>query len=66
MINKEALYSKVEELEKELEKQSSAYDYEKTFDEKWKDITLEVFQSTLGEPPRDRNKKKPFKANLDG
>lgn len=58
MINKEKLYEQIETLQKTLDQQTSALDYEKAFDAKWKDITKEVFQSTLGEIPKDRNKKK--------
>ena len=35
MINKEKLYEEIEFLQKVLEKQVNAYEYEKTFDEKY-------------------------------
>lgn len=58
MINKEKLFAEIELLQKSLEQQNSAYDYEKTFDQKWSAITQQVFQQSLGEVPKDRNKKK--------
>jgi hypothetical protein len=58
MINKAALYTKIEELQAILDNQDSAYDYEKAFDEKWREVSQEVFQQSLGEIPTDRNKKK--------
>ncbi len=58
MINKEKLYEEIELLQKALDQQSSAYDYEKTFDEKWKSITQQIFQESLGAAAKDRNKKK--------
>ena len=59
-------------LQKLLDSQSTAYDFEKTFDEKWQQITQEVFfrrpkgllrripsgQASLGAVPVDKNKKK--------
>lgn len=66
MIDKEKLYSKVQALQEKLDQQTTAFDYEKAFDEEWREITREVFQESLGSLPRDRNKKKRFKANLDG
>ena len=58
MIDKSSLYLKIEELQAILENQDTAYNYEKAFDEKWKEITKEVFQQSLGEVSVDRNKKK--------
>ena len=58
MIDKSALYLKIEELQTILENQDTAYNYEKSFNEKWKEITKEVFQQSLGEVSVDRNKKK--------
>lgn len=58
MINKEKLFTEIELLQKSLEQQNSAYDYEKTFDEKWRAITQQIFQESLGEVSKDRNKKK--------
>jgi hypothetical protein len=58
MINKEALQSKIEELQAILDNQESAYDYEKAFDKKWAEIGHTVFQESLGDLPKDRNKKK--------
>ena len=58
MIDREKLFEQIITLQKTLDQQSNALDYEKTFDSKWKDITKEVFQSALGEPSKDRNKKK--------
>lgn len=58
MINKEKLYEEIESLQKALDQQSSAYDYEKTFDEKWRTITQQIFQDSLGLCSKDRNKKK--------
>lgn len=57
MIDKSALYKKVEDLQKILDNQDTAYDYEKAFDEKWREISKEVFQQSLGEVSIDRNKK---------
>ena len=47
MIDKSALYLKIAELQTILENQDTAYNYEKAFDEKWKEITKEVFQQSL-------------------
>jgi hypothetical protein len=58
MIDKAALYTKIEELQSILDNQDTAYDYEKAFDEKWTQISQEVFQESLGEVSVDRNKKK--------
>ena len=58
MIDKAALYTKIEELQSILDNQDTAYDYEKAFDEKWAQISQEVFQESLGEVSVDRNKKK--------
>ena len=58
MIDKSTLYLKIAELQTILENQDTAYNYEKAFDEKWKEITKEVFQQSLGEVSVDRNKKK--------
>lgn len=58
MINKEKLYEEIESLQKDLDQQSSAYDYEKTFDEKWRALTHQIFQESLGASSKDRNKKK--------
>lgn len=58
MINKEKLYEDIELLQKALEQQRNAYDYEKTFDEKWRAITQHIFQESLGTASKDRNKKK--------
>lgn len=58
MIDKERLQAKIEELQSILDNQATAYDYEKAFDEKWQEITREVFQSSLGATPSDKNKKK--------
>ena len=43
MIDKEKLQLKIDDLQKLLDSQSTAYDFEKTFDEKWQQITQEVF-----------------------
>ncbi len=58
MINKEKLYEEIESLQKALDEQSSAFDYEKTFDDKWRAITQQIFQESLGQSSKDRNKKK--------
>lgn len=58
MINKKALQSKIEELQAILDNQESAYDYEKAFDKKWTEIGQTVFQESLGDLSKDRNKKK--------
>ena len=57
MIDKEKLQIQLDELQKLLDSQHTAYDFEKTFDEKWQEITKEVFQSTLCSIPSDKNKK---------
>lgn len=49
MIDKAALYTKIEELQFILDNQDTAYDYEKAFDEKWRKISEEVSQESLGE-----------------
>jgi len=58
MINKSALYQKIEELQSILDNQDTSYNYEKAFDEKWQEISQQVFQQSLGEVAKDRNKKK--------
>lgn len=57
MIDKSHLQLKIEELQAILDKEDTAYDYEKAFDEKWQEIGREVFQGSLGKVPSDRNKK---------
>jgi hypothetical protein len=66
MIDNEKLYTKVQALQEKLNQQTTAFDYEKAFDEEWREITREVFQESLGPLSGDRNKKKRFKVNLDG
>jgi hypothetical protein len=58
MIDKVFLQEKINELKAILDNQVTAYDYEKAFDEKWSEISREVFQQSLGEVSTDRNKKK--------
>ena len=58
MIDKERLQLQIDELQNLLDSQRTAYDFEKTFDEKWQQITKEVFQASLGAVPVDKNKKK--------
>jgi hypothetical protein len=58
MIDKTKLQAKISELQAILDKQDTAYDYEKEFDKKWTEISREVFQDSLGEASQDRNKKK--------
>ena len=43
MIDKEKLQLQIDELQNLLDSQSTAYDFKKTFDEKWQQITQEVF-----------------------
>jgi len=57
MIDKSALYLKIEELQTILDNQDTAYNYERAFDKKWKEISKDVFQQSLGEVSVDRNKK---------
>ena len=57
MIDKSALYQKIEELQTILDNQDTAYNYEGAFDKKWKEISKDVFQQSLGKVSVDRNKK---------
>lgn len=57
MIDKRSLQQKIDELQSLLEHSDTAYEYEKSFDEKWTEIGREVFQQSLGEVSQDRNKK---------
>jgi hypothetical protein len=57
MIDKAALYKQIEELQSILDNQDTAYDYEKAFDEKWTQISKEIFQQSLRKVSVDRNKK---------
>ena len=57
MIDKERLQIQIEELQSILDNQDTAYAYEKAFDEKWQELTKEVFQSSLGNLPANKNKK---------
>ena len=57
MIDKSKLYSQIEQLQSLLASQTTAYDYEKTFDEEWQKITTSVFSSSLGKVPKSKNKK---------
>jgi hypothetical protein len=66
MVNKEELYTKIQKLQEKLDQQTTSYDYEKTFDEEWQEITREVFEGSLGSLPQDRNKKKVSSVNLGG
>jgi hypothetical protein len=58
MIDRAYFLQKVEELQAILDNQATAYDYEQAFDEKWSKISQEVFQQSLGDTSKDRNKKK--------
>lgn len=48
---------KFEELKK-LEDSENLYDYEKNFDEIWRDLGKQVLNKSLGEGGKDRRKKK--------
>lgn len=39
------------------QQQTSGYDYEKSFVEMWQTLGKEVFQESIGEIPKDKNKK---------
>lgn len=39
-------------------RQSSGYEYEKTFTEMWQNLGKEIFQQSIGKIPGDRNRKK--------
>jgi hypothetical protein len=52
-----SLLSKIQEWEASQKGQTSAYDYEKTFDQMWQELGKEVLQESLGEIPSDKNKK---------
>jgi hypothetical protein len=43
------------------ERQKSGYMYEKSFTEMWMTLGQEVFQQSMGELPKDKNRKKNFK-----
>lgn len=58
MINQAELLLKIEAMEKALAEQKSGYDYEKSFDAHWREISREVFAQSLGPVSKDRNKKK--------
>ncbi len=58
MIDKSHLYLQIEKLQSLLDSQTTAYEYEKTFDEEWQKITQSVFSSSLGDVPKNKNKKK--------
>ncbi len=58
MIDKAALYQKIEDLQSILDKEDTAYNYEKAFDQKWSEISKDIFEQSLGLPSKDRNKKK--------
>ena len=52
-----SLLSKIHEWEASQKGQTSAYDYEKTFDQMWQELGKKVLQESLGEIPSDKNKK---------
>ena len=52
-----SLLSKIQEWEASQKGQTSAYDYEKTFDQMWQELGKKVLQESLGEIPSDKNKK---------
>jgi len=54
--------SKWDEL-KELESETSFYDYEKRFDEIWVDYGRKALENSISSPGEDRRKKKDLKAD---
>lgn len=53
----EKIYKAVKEWEKAQKNQTSAYEYEKSFDQMWQKLGQEIFQQSLGEVPKDKSKK---------
>ena len=47
-----------QEWERNPQRQSSGFDYEKTFTEMWQKLGKEVLQQSIGEIPSDKNRKK--------
>lgn len=56
--------SKYDEL-KSLQGKDNFYDYEKEFDEIWRDLGRSVLEKNLGEVGEDRRKKKRLKQLMD-
>lgn len=56
-MNQSEILSKIREWHESQRDQTSAYEYEKTFDEMWQQLGQEVLQESLGELPSDKNKK---------
>ena len=44
--------------QKSQEKQSDGYEFEKSFDEFMQNLSKELFQTVVGEIPKDRHEKK--------
>lgn len=56
---------KYEALEK-LESLDNFYDYEKEFDQIWRDLGKEFLTANLGGTSKDRRKKKRLRQSMDG
>lgn len=56
-MNQSEILSKIREWHESQKGQTSAYEYEKTFDEMWQQLGQEILQESLGELPSDKNKK---------
>lgn len=58
MESLEKIIIEIQQWHKSQEGQTSAYEYEKTFDHMWQKLGKEVLQQSVGELPIDKNKKK--------
>jgi hypothetical protein len=56
-MNQREILSKIKVWQESQKGQTSAYEYEKTFDEMWQQLGKEIFQDSIGELPTDKNKK---------
>lgn len=57
-MNTNTFLSKIQNWEDSQTDQTSAYEYEKSFDEMWQQLGTQVLQQSLGALPQNKNKKK--------
>jgi hypothetical protein len=52
------MQQRYQEWEQNPQRQTSGYEYEKTFTEMWQGLGNKIFQQSIGSLPRDKNRKK--------
>ena len=56
-MEKQPIISVVEQWKVSQQDQTSAYDYEQSFDQMWQQLGKDIFQDSFGQLPIDKNKK---------